>query len=482
MNVADLRLRGGEVVALVGENGAGKSTLVRIITGMTSPTAGVVRINGTALTPGDPAHAQALGVATVSQEFPLVGQLSAAENLMLNRRTGTRRVIFDRQETERTATALLDRLHFTVPVHQRLSALSVAQQQLVEIAKALGREPSVLVLDEPTSALGPIESQRVLDLARELAAQGKIVIFIGHRLDEVQQVADRVVVLRNGRVVANLEPRQATQDAIVRAMVGVELTELVGELPAIAGQPEPMLQVSGLTAPGLGPIDLTARRGEILGVAGLMGSGRSRLIHTLMGSIPATGGSMRLGGTDYAPRHPADAVAAGVGLIPEDRKRQSLLPGASVRWNMSLAALPSLARWRFGLSPRSERRFTDELRRSVRVRCASLDQPVSTLSGGNQQRAIFGRWFATKPKLLLLDDPTRGVDVGAKAEIYRLIEQAAAQGAAVVVASSELEELMQLTHRIAVLARGRLVTTVDRASYSKHALMTAANQFPGAAR
>ncbi|MWA02688.1 ATP-binding cassette domain-containing protein [Actinomadura sp. LD22] len=478
LRVDDLRLRGGEVVALVGENGAGKSTLISIITGITAATSGEVRIGGTALKNGDPAHAQELGVATVSQEFPLVGQLSAAENLMLGRRAGGGRVVYDRRATERAATALLERLDFSVPVDRPLSRLSVAQQQLIEIAKALGRDPSVLVLDEPTSALGPVESQRVLDSARELAARGRVVVFIGHRLDEVQQVADRVLVLRNGRLVADLAPEEATQEAMIRAMVGAELTDLVGELPQLAAGAEPVLRVDGLTAAGIGPIDLRVGRGEILGVAGLMGSGRSRLVHALMGAIPLGGGSMRLDGEPYAPRHPADAVAAGVGLIPEDRKHQSLLLDAPVRWNISLAALPRLARFRLGLSPRSERKFTEEIRQSVKVRCASQEQPIRTLSGGNQQRAIFGRWLANRPKLLLLDEPTRGVDVGAKAEIYRLIERSAQEGAAVVVASSELEELMELTHRTVVLARGRLVTTVSRADYSKQTLMAAANDLP----
>jgi ribose transport system ATP-binding protein len=478
LRVDDLHLRGGEVVALVGENGAGKSTLISVVTGIKAATTGTVRINGTELKAGDPAHAQDLGVATVSQEFPLVGQLSAAENLMLNRRAGAGRVVFDRHATNRAATALLRRLDVAVPVDRPVAQLSVAQQQLIEIAKALGRNPSVLVLDEPTSALGPVESQRVLRTARELAAEGKVVIFIGHRLDEVQEIADRVIVLRNGRIVADLTPEEATQEAMIRAMVGAELTDLAGDPTMIAPGTDPVLEVESLTAAGIGPVDLRVRRGEILGVAGLMGSGRSRLIHALMGSIPATGGTMRLVGEPYTPRHPADAVAAGVGLIPEDRKHQSLLLDAPVRWNISLAALPRIARFGIGLSPRAEKRFTEEIRRSVKVRAASQEQAIRTLSGGNQQRAIFGRWFANQPKLLLLDEPTRGVDVGAKAEIYRLIELSAARGMAVVVASSELEELMRLAHRTAVLAHGRLITTIDRADYTKQALMTAANHVP----
>jgi ABC-type sugar transport system ATPase subunit len=293
----------------------------------------------------------------------------------------------------------------------------------------------------------------------------------------VREIADRVLVLRNGRLVADLTPDQATNDAMIRAMAGDEAEVLLEGDPPAPGE-EPVLTVRGLEAAGIGPIDLDVARGEILGVAGLMGSGRSRLIHALMGATPVSGGSMRLAGKPYTPRHPADAVRAGVGLVPEDRKQQSLLLDAPVRWNISLASLPRLARHGFVLGPRAEKAFTEEVRRSVRVRCATQEQPIGTLSGGNQQRAVFGRWFATKPKLLLLDEPTRGVDVGAKAEIYHLIESFAAQGMAVVIASSELEELMRLSHRTVVLAGGRLTATLPRAGYSKHALMTAANDVP----
>ena len=295
LNVDHLALRGGEVVAVLGENGAGKSTLIRVLTGATAADEGRVTIGGAPLRNGDPAHAQELGVATVSQEFPLVPELSVAENLMLGRRAGSSRVVFDRRATERAAVEMLGRIGADIPARRPVARLPVAQRQLVEIAKALGRDPSVLVLDEPTSALGPVESRRVLRCARDLAAQGRVVIFIGHRLDEVREIADRVLVLRNGRLVADLTPDQATNDAMIRAMAGDEAEVLLEGDPPAPGE-EPVLTVRGLEAAGIGPIDLDVARGEILGVAGLMGSGRSRLIHALMGATPAGGGSMRLAG------------------------------------------------------------------------------------------------------------------------------------------------------------------------------------------
>jgi ABC-type sugar transport system ATPase subunit len=470
LDVPELTLHGGRIVALVGENGAGKSTLTGILSGIVAPDAGVVEIDGTRVRAGDPGHAQHLGVSLVAQEFPLVEQLSVAENLLLG---PARTVFLNRAAQKREATALLGRLGVSIPPDRLVETLSVPQQQLIEIAKALGRNPRVLVLDEPTSALGPVESAAVLDAARELARAGAVVVFIGHRLDEVRDVAERVLVLRNGRLVDDLTPDEATEQRLVRSMVGAELSDLVGR-PQPAGSETATFVASGLTAPGVGPVDLTLRAGEIVGVAGLMGSGRSRLLHTIMGAIPRTGGTMTLGGDAYAPRHPAAAVAAGVGLVPEDRKHQALLLDDPVRWNVSLAVLPSLTRARAFLSPGRERAFAAEVTANANVKCQSIEQAVRGLSGGNQQKTVFGRWFAARPRLLLLDEPTRGVDIGAKAGIYRLIERAAADGMAVLVASSELEELMQLTHRVAVMSGGRVVRTLDRDQFSKEAVMTAA--------
>jgi len=474
LNVPDLELLEGQVVGLVGENGAGKSTLMGILAGTVAPDAGEVEILGVRLSDGQPDHAQQLGVAMVSQEFPLVDKLSVAENLFLNRRPAGAGPLFDRRLVERGAEALLRDLGVRIPVHRLVETLQVPQRQMIELAKALGRDPRVLVLDEPTSALGPVESDVVIRVARARAARGDCVLFVGHRLDEVRRVADRVLVLRNGELVADLTPAEATEVRLIREMVGRELEQQAAEPPP-ARDPRTVLEVHGLTAEGLGPIDLRAGAGEIVGVAGLMGSGRSRLLRVLMGAQARLDGEVRLRDRPYAPRDTADAIAAGVGMVPEDRKLQSLLVDAPVRWNLSLAVLPRLARRTLGLlTPRDDRALAGRLVRDFGVRCRSPEQAIGTLSGGNQQRAVFARWFATEPGLLLLDEPTRGIDVGAKAEIYRLVEEAAARGMAVVVVSSELEELMLLCHRIVVMARGRITGELARGDWSKERIMTAA--------
>lgn len=473
LDVDQLVLRRGEVVGLVGENGAGKSTMMGVVAGSVTPDAGTVSIAGRALATGGTLHAQELGVAMVSQEFPLVGQLSVAENLLLGRRLSESRFLVDRRAMYAAAGELLAAVGLEVDVRRRVDSLSVAQRQLIEIAKALGRRPLVLILDEPTSALGPAESSRVLEFARRHASGGGIVIFVGHRLAEVRAVADRVVVLRNGRLVSDLTPAEATEQRIVRDMVGKDL-RAEGEIAEPQDGATLAFEARQLEAEGLGPLDLALRPGEVVGVAGLMGSGRSRLLHVVMGARASTRGEMRLAGASYRPRSPADAVAAGIGLVPEDRKSQALLVDAPIRWNVTLAVLRRISWRHLVLAPRADRSEAATIVALARVRCQTAEQPARSLSGGNQQRMVFGRWMAARPRLLLLDEPTRGVDVGAKAEIYRLIEEARRDGMAILVASSEIDELMGICHRIVVLRRGRITAEFGRSEFSKERIMAAA--------
>lgn len=311
----------------------------------------------------------------------------------------------------------------------------------------------------------------VLGLARQVAERGGTVLFIGHRLDEVRAVSDRVIVLRNGKLVADLTPAEATEARLIREMVGGEISHGAARVPA-ADAPV-CLELHGLTATGLGPVDLTVQVGEIVGVAGLMGSGRSRLIHAVTGAQPTTGGTMTVAGKPYHPHSPIDGATAGIAMIPEDRKEQSLVLFAPVKANVTVAILRKIAT-RGLLTPRRQRVEATKIAESVHVRMQSVEQPIGSLSGGNQQRSIFGRAFASQPRLLLLDEPTRGVDVGAKAEIYELIERAAADGMAVLVASSELEEIQLICHRIAVMRHGRVTAVLPHQDATKERIMTAA--------
>jgi ribose transport system ATP-binding protein len=473
LDVDHLVLRRGEVVGLVGENGAGKSTMMGVVAGSVQPDAGTVSIAGRSLDSGGTLHAQELGVAMVSQEFPLVGQLSVAENLLLGRRPSGQRFIVDRRAMHAAAREMLAEVGLDIQTRRRVDALSVAQRQLLEIAKALGRRPLVLILDEPTSALGPAESDRVLELARRHASGGGVVIFVGHRLHEVCAVADRVVVLRNGLVVADLASAEVTEQRLVRHMVGKEI-QADGDISAPQDRAAFAFEARALEAEGLGPLDLALRPGEVVGVAGLMGSGRSRLLHVIMGARASTHGEMRLAGEKYRPRTTADAVSAGVGLVPEDRKSQSLLVDAPIRWNVTLAILRRISWRRLVLMSRTERREAATIVKRARVVCVTPEQPARSLSGGNQQRMVFGRWMAARPRLLLLDEPTRGVDVGAKAEIYKLIEEERGDGMAILVASSELEELVSICHRIVVMRRGRITAELERSEFSKERIIAAA--------
>jgi ribose transport system ATP-binding protein len=476
LDIPELDLYAGQVAGVVGENGAGKSTLIGTLSGSVHRDGGDVDVGGIPLIAGSTEAAGRLGVALVSQEFPLVGQLSVAENMLLGRRprASKQRIIVDRAAMRAEAEAMLEEIGLSpkaIPVGRKVRTLPVPTRQMIEIAKAWGREPTLLILDEPTSSLGPVEAKIVLDLARELAERGGAVLFIGHRLDEVRAVSDRILVLRNGRLVADLQPAEATEERLIREMVGGELAH--AEPKARPTNTRVVLRTEGLTADGLGPVDMELHAGEILGVAGLMGSGRSRLIHTVAGAQPATGGTMELDGELYNPRGAGDGVARGIALIPEDRKEQSIVPFAPIKANVTVSILKRLS-FHGLLSPRRVRQEAVTITKNVNVRMQSVDQPISSLSGGNQQRAIFGRAFATKPTVLLLDEPTRGVDVGAKAEIYELINRAADEGMAVLVASSELEELLWICHRIGVMNHGRLVDVIERNVATKERIMKAA--------
>ncbi len=476
LQVDQLTFRYGEVTGLVGENGAGKSTMLGILAGTVAPDPGSeVVIDGEPLHTGSPIASQAAGVAMVSQEFPLVGQLSVTENLTLGvRPEGSRGFFYDRKAATAAARSMLKRVELDVDPRAPVSALSIPARQLLEVAKALGRAPQLLILDEPTSALGPVEAGLVIRIAREHAAHGGAVIFVGHRLEEVREAADRVVVLRNGRLVAELPVTEATDARLIKEMVGREHLATVTADHSGPARSGAVFSATGLTAEGLGPVHLNVTEGEVLGVAGLMGAGRSRLLHTIFGAIPRTGGTMTLGGKDYAPRNPGEAVAVGVALVPEDRKQQSILASSPVRWNVTLATLRRISRGGF-LSPKTERARAAAFTAPTGARFASIEQPIGSLSGGNQQRVIFGKWFAAEPTLLLLDEPTRGVDVGAKAEIYGLIDQARARGMAVIVASSELEELFHLADRIVVLRRGRIGRVLTKDQFSKEQVLLTAS-------
>ncbi len=477
LDLPELDLYAGEVVGVVGENGAGKSTLMGALAGSVHHDGGDIEIDGVHLTPGSTEAAARLGIAMVSQEFPLVGQLSVAENLLLGRRPrqARRGGLVDRAATRAEAEEMLRDIGLDPRsfggVNREVRALPVPTRQLIEIAKAWGRAPKLLILDEPTSALGPVEAEMVLGLARQVAERNGTVLFIGHRLDEVRAVSDRILVLRNGKLVADLTPKEATEERLIREMVGGEISR-TEPLPHAADAPV-VLRVNGLTADGLGPLDLEVRAGEIVGVAGLMGSGRSRLIHTVAGAQPATGGSMAVDGKRYAPRNPGDGTATGIVMIPEDRKEQALVLFAPIKDNITVSILRALST-RTLLTPKRQREAARAAAANVHVRMQSVDQPVGSLSGGNQQRAVFGRAFATRPRLLLLDEPTRGVDVGAKAEIYGLIERAATDGMAVLVASSELEELQLICHRIAVMNHGEIAAMLLHQDATKERIMSAA--------
>jgi rhamnose transport system ATP-binding protein len=454
-------LQAGEVHALVGENGAGKSTLIKILTGAHRPDDGTLWWNERQLVPLDPRAARRLGIAAIYQQPAIFPDLTVAENIAIGAEAGAswRRIRWDRRRAQ--AVALLSRLGAAVHPDAMVSELSMPQQQLVEIARALGEQARVLIMDEPTASLGQQDAERLFAIIRDLRQSGTGIIYVSHRLDEIAQIADRVTVLRDGAHIATRPIAEVNRQELVRLMVGRELSSLFPKRSVAMGDTVLELQNVACSNSGVHSVHCTVRAGEILGLAGLVGAGRTELARVLFGLTPATGGAIFLRGKAVRIESPACAIGLGIAYVPEDRRRHGVILDLDVAANISLASLRRLAR-RGQLDVSTERSLARRLTERLQVKTPSIDAPAAELSGGNQQKVALARWLATQPAVLILDEPTQGVDIGAKAEIHRLIGELAADGLAIVLISSELPEVLGLCDRIAVMLQGTIVGHLGR--------------------
>lgn len=461
------RLMPGEIHALLGENGAGKSTLLRILAADYRPDAGGLVLDGRPVAFNAPADAHAAGIRVIYQEPNLVLTRSVAENVLLGRLPRRWRRV-DTSALHSATAALARRLGVTLDPRQMVGGLGAAQRQIVEIMKALAADTRVLALDEPTSSLSTREAEQLFTLLDRLRASGVGIIYVSHRMEEIRRLADRVTVLRDGRLVATAELSNVDDGGLIRMMVGRKLTDVFGTSTGV-GQ-EIALRLRGLTTNRVGPVSLTVRRGEVVGLAGLVGSGRSRLVRALSGVDQVTAGVIEAHGRPIRLRSPTDAIDAGIGVCPEDRKALALVPDRSVGENIALTSRISRPRLRV-IRRKAEAALIDRYMSELRIKAPSAATRVSTLSGGNQQKVVLARWLALEPSVLVLDEPTRGIDVGARSEIYALIRRLAASGVAILFASSELIEVIGLADRSYVMRAGTVTGEVSRADATEELLL-----------
>ena len=458
----------GEVVGLIGENGAGKSTLMKVLGGVVEPSAGSIWIDGQERAALTVTESMAAGIAFVHQELNLFDNLDVAANIFIGRepvRGGPLRLV-DRGRLVAQARALLQRLNADFGPGTLVAELSLAQRQMVEIAKALSLDARLIIMDEPSSSLTLSETARLLSVVAELKAHGVSVIYITHRLSEIKQCADRVVCLRDGKLAGALARDEIAHAVMIRLMIGRDLKSLY-QPPQAA--PEQGCEIAGVrtTAFPDQQVTLSVRRGEILGLAGLIGSGRTSLARAIFGIDPILGGEVRLDGARLAIRSPRDAISRGVYLVPEDRKRSGLVLEMPIAENTTLASLPSYAKWRL-VGAAAETQAAERQRARLGIRAPSVEVEVVTLSGGNQQKVVLAKWLSMRPSLIIFDEPTRGIDVGAKSEIYRLMRDLADQGVAILMISSDMEEVIGVSDRIAVMHEGAIAGFLERPQFSEH--------------
>lgn len=474
-----LHVSRGEVLALAGENGAGKSTLMKILTGVLQPDAGgTIAVEGRPVVLADSHHARALGIGIIYQELSVVDNLSIAENIFLAREPLNRLGFVDRARMNREARELLAGIGMTIDPRRLVGELSVGQKQMVEIAKAVSCQPCILIMDEPTASLSHHETRLLIELIARLRAREIGVVYISHRLEELFELADRVTVLRDGSTVADAPMAAVDRAWLVRKMVDRELDELYAKSASHATR-EVVLEVEGLTmrarkgaAGWVRDVSFRVHRGEILGIAGLVGAGRTEIMEMIFGMRPASG-EVRVAGRPVAIRGPHDAIAHGIGFATEDRKGQGLVAGMSIRENFSLTHLESYSPWQF-VRHAEEARRCREFVRELGVKTPSIEQKVINLSGGNQQKVVLAKWLARQPRLLIVDEPTRGIDIGAKAEVHALLTRLAEQGVAIIAISSDLQEVLAISDRILVVRDGRVTGDFARDEASQERVMAAA--------
>jgi len=473
-NVA-LSLVPGEVHALLGENGSGKSTLCKCLAGVHQPESGQMLMNGQPVTLSHPLEARAYGVATIYQEFSLVPTLSIAENIFLGRpprKAGTR--LLDWEAMRRKTVEVLERLDLHIDPDTIVSRLSVAEQQLVEIAKALAQDSSVLIMDEPTAALGLGETQRLLELIRRVAAQGKAILYISHRLDEVFEVADVVTIFKDGQLVAARRPVSGlTMDEVIRMMVGVDIEQ---HYPKVANTKNtPCLEVEDLvTDNGVNGVSFTVNVGEVFGLGGMVGSGRTEIARALFGLDRRQRGTVRLYGRPVNFSSPSKAIAAGVGLVPENRTTDGLFFNFEGPPNITISRLTELLKAVF-LSLRQERQYGLDYLKKLSITPSAMDRSVQFLSGGNQQKVVIARWLFSQARLLIFDEPTRGIDIGAKLDVYGVINELTAQGISILLISSDYPELLAMSDRVAVVRDGRILHIAEGHRLTEYQLTSIAS-------
>ena len=465
-------LQDGEVHALMGENGAGKSTLMKILTGVYTKDAGTVLVDGQEVNYKNPQEAEKAGIVFIYQELNVLFDLTVEENLFMGKEITKKFGICDKKAMRAKAQEVMDRMGVQIPVDAVMSDLSVGQQQMVEICKALMVDAKVLIMDEPTAALTASETEVLFEVIKSLRAKGVSIVYISHRMEEIFELCDRITILRDGSYIGTRYIKDITMDDIVQMMIGREIGERYPKREAVIGQE--VLRVEGLTHSKMfRDVNFSVRAGEVLGVSGLMGAGRTEIMQAIFGNMPIVSGKIFIDGKEVSIKNPRQAIAAGIGFITEDRKTEGLLLEKSIAENIELANLGKVSN-KSVLSVKKGAELVKQGIEEFRIKCFGPEHECGNLSGGNQQKVVLAKWIYTDPKILILDEPTRGVDIGAKKEIYSVINEMAAKGVAVIMVSSELPEVLGMSDRIMVVHEGKVTGIIDGATADQAKVMTLA--------